>query len=160
VNNTTGAFTITARTASGTGVVLAAGQQKITGDGTNITQPAESIAPATQNGHAVNLGQFASSLSANDYLKLPNGWIIQWGTISNTAGGNSSGVFPLSFPKNCFSIVLTGLQASGGVQAYATLNSKTNNGFIWNAFTANGGSAPIVAGVNGQVQGFFNAIGN
>jgi hypothetical protein len=57
VNNTTGTFTITAKTAAGTGIALAAGQQKITGDGTNITQPAESIAPATASQHAVQLGQ-------------------------------------------------------------------------------------------------------
>ncbi|WP_157653234.1 hypothetical protein [Burkholderia ubonensis] len=63
VNNTTGAFTVTAKTASGTGVALAAGQQKITGDGTNIVQPAESIASATQSGHAVQLGQVTSMSS-------------------------------------------------------------------------------------------------
>ena len=57
VNNTTGAFTITAKTASGTGIALAAGQQKITGDGTNITQPAESVATATQSGQPVQFGQ-------------------------------------------------------------------------------------------------------
>lgn len=57
VNNTTGAFTVTAKTAAGTGVALAAGQQKITGDGTNITQPAESVASATQSGHPAQFGQ-------------------------------------------------------------------------------------------------------
>ncbi|MDE1006994.1 MAG: hypothetical protein OSB38_15135 [Paraburkholderia fungorum] len=62
VNNTTGAFTVTAKTASGTGIVLAAGQQKITGDGTNITQPPESIAAATQPQHAMPLGQATGRL--------------------------------------------------------------------------------------------------
>ncbi|AVA33026.1 hypothetical protein [Cupriavidus metallidurans] len=48
VNNTTGAFTITAKTATGTGIVLLAGQSKITGDGTNIVQPIESVATPSQ----------------------------------------------------------------------------------------------------------------
>ncbi|VWB88004.1 putative exported phage protein [Burkholderia aenigmatica] len=43
VNNTTGAFTITATTASGTGVALPTGQTKITGDGTNIVRPFENV---------------------------------------------------------------------------------------------------------------------
>ncbi|GMG89678.1 hypothetical protein Cmtc_08980 [Cupriavidus sp. TKC] len=59
INNATGNFTITARTAGGTGVVLAAGQQKVTGDGTNIVQLPESIAPATQSQHAPQMGQVA-----------------------------------------------------------------------------------------------------
>lgn len=48
VNNTTGSGSITVKTASGTGVVLAAGQQKLTGDGTNIVQPIENDATPAQ----------------------------------------------------------------------------------------------------------------
>jgi hypothetical protein len=62
VNNTTGAFTITAKTAAGTGIALAAGQQKIIGDGTNITQPAESIAAATLTTQPMQLGQATGRL--------------------------------------------------------------------------------------------------
>lgn len=72
VNNATGALTITAKTAAGTGVVLAAGQQKITGDGTNITQPAESIAPGTLPGHAVQLGQVESTTSPLQLATAPS----------------------------------------------------------------------------------------
>ncbi|WP_176077508.1 hypothetical protein [Burkholderia dolosa] len=57
VNSTTGAFTVTAKTAAGSGVVLAAGQQRVTGDGTNIVQPPESIAAATQPQQAVQYSQ-------------------------------------------------------------------------------------------------------
>lgn len=59
VNNTTGAFTVTAKTSAGTGVALAAGQQKITGDGTNIAQPAESVAVATSTTQVPQMGQVA-----------------------------------------------------------------------------------------------------
>jgi hypothetical protein len=60
VNNTTGAFTVTVKTASGTGVIAIpqdASPTKVTGDGTNITQLAENVAPATQSQHAMQLGQ-------------------------------------------------------------------------------------------------------
>ncbi|MGN8062814.1 hypothetical protein ACTJK4_14240 [Ralstonia sp. 22111] len=57
VNNTTGAFTVTAKTASGSGVALASGQQKVTGDGTNIIQNAESIAAATLGTQPATLSQ-------------------------------------------------------------------------------------------------------
>ena len=57
VNSTTGAFTVTAKTASGSGIVLPAGPSRIVGDGTNIVQPAENIAPATQSSQALTAGQ-------------------------------------------------------------------------------------------------------
>ncbi len=57
VNNTSGAFTITVKTAAGSGVVLAPGQQKVTGDGTNIIQAADSIAAATLGTQAAQLSQ-------------------------------------------------------------------------------------------------------
>lgn len=59
VNNTTGAFTVTVKTASGTGIAIPqdASPTKVTGDGTNITQSAENVAPATQSQHAVQFGQ-------------------------------------------------------------------------------------------------------
>lgn len=61
VNNTTGAFTATVKTASGTGIAIPqdASPTKVTGDGTNITQLAENIAPATQSQHAVPMAQAA-----------------------------------------------------------------------------------------------------
>ncbi|MBU9656053.1 beta strand repeat-containing protein [Burkholderia cenocepacia] len=60
VNNTTGAFTITAKTASGTGVAIPAGAARVVCDGTNVTQPAESIAAATLSSHALTAGQIGA----------------------------------------------------------------------------------------------------
>ncbi|WP_233343469.1 hypothetical protein [Burkholderia cepacia] len=60
VNNTTGAFTITAKTASGTGVAIPAGAARVVCDGTNVTQPAESIASATLASHALTAGQIGA----------------------------------------------------------------------------------------------------
>ncbi|EIF30977.1 hypothetical protein BCh11DRAFT_06489 [Burkholderia sp. Ch1-1] len=58
-NNTTGAFTVTAKTAAGSGVAIPqdGSPTKITGDGTNIAQLAENVAPATQSQHAAQLQQ-------------------------------------------------------------------------------------------------------
>ena len=58
-NSTTGAFTVTVKTAAGSGVVIPQTAQptRVTGDGTNINQPAENIAAATQAANPVQLGQ-------------------------------------------------------------------------------------------------------
>lgn len=70
VNNTTGAFTVTVKTSAGTGVALAAGQQKITGDGTNIVQPAESIPAATSTTHAPQMAQVAGVVGSTRNLTM------------------------------------------------------------------------------------------
>ncbi|MDE1138206.1 MAG: hypothetical protein PW999_00840 [Paraburkholderia tropica] len=104
VNNTTGAFTVTAKTSAGTGVALAAGQQKITGDGTNIVQPAESIAPATASLHAVQFvqvqtgsGNYAVDTgSANAYVasytptlsSVPDGICLSFRAANSNTGAS------------------------------------------------------------------------
>lgn len=40
---------------------------------------------------------YTQSLSSNGWTKLPNGAIIQWGTVSAAANQNNSGTFPTSF---------------------------------------------------------------
>jgi hypothetical protein len=72
VNNTTGAFTVTAKTAAGTGVAIPqdASPTKVTGDGTNITQLAENVAPATQSQHAVQMAQAAGVVGSTRNLSM------------------------------------------------------------------------------------------
>lgn len=63
--------------------------------------------PGTANNHAVNLGQFASSLAASGYKKYPDinspsGFCIeQWGTFSLAAAASSTQAitFPIAFPN-------------------------------------------------------------
>jgi hypothetical protein len=71
VNNTTGAFTVTAKTAAGTGIAIPqnGSPTKVVGDGTNITQLAENIAVGTQPQHAVQLGQLTGLVGAVRNLK-------------------------------------------------------------------------------------------
>jgi hypothetical protein len=69
---------------------------------------AQQVAPATASGHAVNLGQFASSIGTNGYTKLPNGLIIQYGATAIVASAQSVTVtLPIAFPNNAFSSFAT-----------------------------------------------------
>lgn len=132
VNNTTGAYTLTFKTASGTGISALQGYSTYTyGDGTNIYL-ANSASVTSFNGrtgsislnssdvttalgftpyNATNpsgytpLSNFNNSLVTNGYQKLPNGLIIQWGTYPTTVSTNGSFSFPLAFPNACFQVV-------------------------------------------------------
>jgi hypothetical protein len=60
LNNTTGNFAVTCKTAAGTGIIVQqGGGANLYGDGTNVNIDALQIAPATQPAHAVQLGQVA-----------------------------------------------------------------------------------------------------
>lgn len=58
-NTTTGAFTVTVKTAAGSGVVIPqnSAPTRVRGDGTNITQLAENVAAATSSTQPLQLGQ-------------------------------------------------------------------------------------------------------
>lgn len=124
INNTTGAYTVTVKTAAGTGIAIPQGQlQSVYCDGTNILSehaPAVGnaaqtflVGAATLSGHAVNLGQFISSKVTNGYLKLPGGLILQWGQNSGSSGGGQTYNFPISFPNACLNIIGVNSNAPG-----------------------------------------------
>ena len=131
-NNTTGAFTLTAKTASGTGVTLTQGESTyIYGDGTNIYF-ADSAKVASFNGrvgsvtlnatdvttalgftpyNATNpsgytpLSSFGLSVSGTTgYQYLPSGLIIQWGNIASCGTGITY-TLPIAFPNNIFTVL-------------------------------------------------------
>lgn len=83
INNTTGAFTITAKTAAGTGYVVK-NTSIVICDGTNI----------------INLlTQFGASLPNNGYQKLPSGLIMQWGSCTTPASNAAVDVtLPIAWP--------------------------------------------------------------
>lgn len=90
------------------------------------TGAAIQVAPATASQHAVNLGQFASTLGINGYTKLPNGLIIQFG---QTGVGSSSGAttvtYPLAFPNGLYGVTL-GAAGSSGSSAVPTVDGTPN----------------------------------
>jgi hypothetical protein len=113
VNNTTGAFTVTCKTAAGTGgTVTQGGQEEFYGDGTNLVARVGNTPAASDNSAKLitsawaKLG-FSSSLTTNGYMIFPSwlgGWVIQWGTISVTSAGGTFN-FPVQFPTSVFVIV-------------------------------------------------------
>lgn len=71
-NTTTGAFTVTVKTAAGSGVLIPqnSAPTRVRGDGTNITQLSENIAPAMQATQAVRLGQLTGLVGAARLVKM------------------------------------------------------------------------------------------
>lgn len=79
-----------------------------------------------------NVGQtFSGSLSANGWCRLPNGLILQWGSVVVNAGPSgvaaSYGVtYPISFTNSAFNITLT-KSDDGGNDSLSVLNSPAPN---------------------------------
>lgn len=60
----------------------------------------------TQSNALTNLGFAGQSLAANGYYKLPNGLILQWGSITSGNGTSSFNLtFPITFSNTCLSFV-------------------------------------------------------
>lgn len=57
------------------------------------------------------------SLASNGYQKLHGGLIIQWGTISLPAQGETTITFPISFPTSCLVVTAAGLRNSNDTAA-------------------------------------------
>lgn len=118
-------------------------------------------AAATLANHAVNLGQFAFVAAVNGYVKIPTSAspiIIQWGQAASANLATSSAVFPIAFPTACLNVIAGGANANANTQAYAVVNNTSKTGFSWNAFIANGGSAPALAAA-GTVNAWYIAVG-
>lgn len=101
LNNTSGAYTITAKTSAGSGVALLAGVNFLVGDGSAIK----------------HLQALQSSLSSNGYRITPDGLIEQWGKVAITAGSNvsiNSFTFPIAFKTAVYSLTGNADKAANG----------------------------------------------
>lgn len=95
-NNTTGNYTITAKTAAGSGVALLPGANQVYGNGTSI------------------LYNFPSALIANDgYQPLPSGLIVQWLEGTTKTSGVIEETWPKSFPNAVLNVVITEAHTAG-----------------------------------------------
>ncbi|KTI66976.1 hypothetical protein ASV01_11740 [Enterobacter kobei] len=144
VNNCTGAFTVTCRTASGGGVNVQTGTTAyITCDGVSIT--AENpimVAAGSKSSQAVNFGQFASTLGTSGQQKLPSGLIIKWGEqLLSTQNMNVT--FPEAFPNLCITLIPTHLLESTNDYVFAQCASKSASGGVIALYRAAPGSAPL-----------------
>jgi hypothetical protein len=111
------------------------------------------VAPATQSNQAVNLGQFASSQSANGYTKLPNGTIIQWGGTGASVSGVLTVPFPIAFPNNLFAVTLGATTVGGANFPTIANNTISKSSFPYSVWNLSGSS---VTGLGST----YIAIGN
>lgn len=102
VNGTTGNFTVTCKTAAGTGVVIdQAGGARIYGDGTNIALPAAQVGTATKPEQAVQLGQvqqnyawnhgFQTVTSTSNFTVPANIYFLRYKVWGGGGGGGGVG---------------------------------------------------------------------
>jgi hypothetical protein len=78
---------------------------------------------------------YTQSLSSNGWTKLPNGVILQWGTVSAAANQNNSGTFPTSF-TSVARAVMNGVGSSdtsnfGQVSKGPTIYATSTTGFSY-----------------------------
>ncbi|AQS61803.1 hypothetical protein AGRHK599_LOCUS1193 [Rhizobium rhizogenes] len=94
-------------------------------------------------------------LSANGWVKLPNGLIIQWGQGS-AGSGTATIAFPMAFPNACYGVTLgTEISNTTAAELYTThVSSKTLTNFVLNGRFVVGGSVGA-----GGVPANFIAIG-
>jgi len=94
---------------------------------TGITTPANTVSGSITFGDsstqstapystAALAAQFASSLSANGYQKLPSGLIIQWGSVGYSAAPDISVTvtFPIAFTASFYVAGVLGLVTASG----------------------------------------------
>lgn len=83
-----------------------------------------SVAAPTAAGHATPLSEFAASLTANGYMKIPvsaggvkRTLIFQWGTVAGVGAASSANItFPITFPNAVLNVMAT-IKNSGGSSA-------------------------------------------
>jgi hypothetical protein len=76
---------------------------------------------------------YTQSLAANGWTKLPNGAIIQWGTVTVTPNTTGSGTFPTSFTAVGRAVMngVGDLGVFGQASKGATIWSVSTTGFSW-----------------------------
>lgn len=129
VNNCTGAFTVTCRTASGSGITAATGTtEKLYCDGVNITRD---FGTASQrnvgdgSGNIPDMSFFTLSKTPNGSIDLPGGMVIQWGNGSTASGSSSVNItFQKPFSATPFSIVVTDTGGSAKSYGVSTLSAS------------------------------------
>lgn len=75
------------------------------------------------------LKEVGKSLATTGYIKLDNGFIIQWGRKLRNTSANQSVSYPVSFPSGIAPALATTWQTSGNVSSYINTISNNANGF-------------------------------
>lgn len=84
-----------------------------------------------------------ASLSANGYTYLPNGALIQWGSVPSTVTNATTAVtFPIAFPTACQSVVVSANGAFTTNQGQTwTVTTSSTTGFSAAYYNTAGGAA-------------------
>lgn len=143
VNNTTGAFTITVKTASGTGVAIPAGAARVVCDGTNVTQPAESIASATLSSHALTAGQ-VGAIGSQGNLPINTSAKVNGVNAANLLFNGSGEFGSAGWALNSFSPQVDVTGAIG--------NFFANTGSL-SGFTSNQSAPAVLVGPGAAITG-------
>ncbi|ATZ96297.1 phage tail protein [Dickeya fangzhongdai] len=105
-------------------------------------------------------GAGVAGAGLNGYQVLPSGIIIQWGIGRTLAAGVINQSFPIVYPNNFFSVVITENNSVGwnytGVTVYGQSNSTREMLKGYGAFVRNGGSVEFSSDISYQ----FIAIGD
>jgi hypothetical protein len=77
---------------------------------------------------------FPGNLARTGSQKLPNGFIIQWGDVGVGPSGNTFMTFPLTFPNQCFTVIVTEGNANAGTWGVGNItvhgvSNISNNGY-------------------------------
>ncbi|MEC5405133.1 hypothetical protein VOM14_06035 [Paraburkholderia sp. MPAMCS5] len=102
---------------------------------------AQQVAAGTQTLHAVNLGQFGSSLATAGYQKLPSGLIVQWGPTGASGSSAVTVNFPIAFPNSLYMVSIGSVSASGAGVFATQDGGATLTGFPYSTWNAGGSRA-------------------
>ncbi|NKI74760.1 phage tail protein [Dickeya sp. CFBP 2040] len=106
------------------------------------------------------IGGGGAGIGFNGYQILPSGIIIQWGVGATLGAGVINQLFPIAYPNNIFSVVITENDSAGwnhnDVTVYGQSNSTKEMLKGYGAFVRNGGSVEFSSGISYK----FIAIGN
>lgn len=82
-----------------------------------------------------NIGGSHTGYPTKDYLKLPNGVLIQWGTLQNVTESVTTIAFPISYKIGLLPTVVA-VAGAGSGRAYVSVEDVTINQFeIWQSTT-------------------------
>ena len=117
INSTTGNFSVTCKTASGSGYASLPGTvSEISGDGSGI------------------LSGFTSLNAGSGWAKSQDGSIIQWGALTQSTGG-ASVTFPIAFPRAVFQCVVSPFS---NTPVFACYQSSNTTGLFIQTYNPNG----------------------
>lgn len=81
----------------------------------------------TELSQCTKLTEFGVSLSANGYQKLPNGLIMQWGSINNASTAATLALpYNIAFPNTCVSLTLSAWSSQGITAVYTHTGRGTS----------------------------------